>query len=225
MKRGMKKKIKLISKLSKKEKKSLSVVLNLAGNILILLSILFLFFTFGPAVSEEVKYETRQVLNIEYTVDEKAENKARILNPPNKNFSIVIPKIGAIAPVVANVDPVNPENYLSALRKGVAHAAGTPFPGEFGNTYIFAHSTDAFYNVGNYNAVFYLLGKLEEGDEIYLYYKGEKITYEVSSKKVVAPGEVKYLGKQGDWNTLTLQTCYPPGTTLKRLVVVANQKD
>ncbi len=210
-------------KLTKKKRKRLSNVLDLAGNILILLSFLFLFFTFGPATTEEIKYQARQVLDIEYSVNVKSEGKVKNLTPPNKDFSIVIPKIGAVAPIVANVDPINPENYLSALRKGVAHAANTAMPGEFGNTYIFAHSTDAFYNVGAYNAVFYLLGKLTEGDEIYIYYKGEEYLYKVSDKKVVAPEDVKYLGKQGDWNTLTLQTCYPPGTTLKRLVVIANQ--
>ena len=209
-------------KLTKKDRKKLSNILSLAGNILILLSFLFLFFTFGPAATEEVKYQTRQVLDIEYSVDAKPGSKAKNLTPPNKDFSIVIPKIGAVAPVIANIDPINPENYLSALRRGVAHAAGTPMPGEFGNTYIFAHSTDTFYNVGAYNAVFYLLGKLTEGDEIYIYYKGEEYIYIVSDKRIVASEDVKYLGKQGDWNTLTLQTCYPPGTTLKRLVVVAN---
>jgi sortase A len=210
-------------KLTKKDKESLATIFNLLGNILILLSVVFLFFTFGPAASEEVKYQTRQVLNIKYGVDVEPQAKVKNLTPPNKTFSIVIPKIGAVAPVVANVDPSDPEEYLPALKRGVAHAAGTSFPGNFGNTYIFAHSTDAFYNVGAYNAVFYLLGKLESGDKIYLYYKGEEYIYQVSDKKIVGPDEVKYLGKQGDGNTLTLQTCYPPGTTLKRLVVVAKQ--
>ncbi len=85
--------------------------------------------------------------------------------------------------------------------------------------------TNAFYNVGAYNAVFYLLGKLKEGDEIYIYYKGDKYKYEVFDSKVVESGALRYLGKIDDGNTLTLQTCYPPGTTLKRLVVLAKQVD
>jgi hypothetical protein len=39
---------------------------------------------------------------------------------------------------------------------GVAHAKGTVFPHK-GNIYLFAHSTDNWWNVGRYNAVFYLL--------------------------------------------------------------------
>jgi sortase A len=107
------------------------------------------------------------------------------------------------------------------LKKGVAHARGSVFPGEEGNTYIFAHSTDAFYNVGVYNAVFYLLGKLKPGDEIDVFYKGKLYIYKVYEVKVVEASELKYLGKQKEKSTLTLQTCYPPGTTLKRLIVLA----
>lgn len=197
--------------------------LQIFGDILILSSLFVLFFTFGPAVKEEVKYDVNKTLNIKPRLD-----------PPNTDFAIVIPKIGAVAPIVDNVDPLNPKDYLPALRKGVAHAKGTVYPGEKGNTYLFAHSTDAFYNVGKYNAVFYLIGKLEKGDEIDVYYKGAKVRYEVFDKKVVSPNAVTFLAPNfsGDSNNLskekaldilTLQTCYPPGTTLERLVVIAKE--
>ncbi len=184
-------------------------ILHFLGNLLILIAASILVLTFTPVAEEEIKYQLQT---------------QKDLTPPNTDFSIVIPKIGAVAPVIANVDPFNAKEYISVLYRGVAHAKGTALPGQFGNTYIFAHSTDTFYNVGRYNAIFYLIGKLEKGDEIDVYYKGEKIVYEVEEKKVVGADAVKYLGKLGEWNTLTLQTCYPPGTTLKRLVVIANQK-
>lgn len=198
-------------------------MLKIIGNLLILASLFTLFFTFGPAVKNELVYKYRQIADIKYAVEPNPDSRERKLEPPNKDFSIVIPKIGAVAPVFADVDALDPNNYLPVLKQGVAHAKGTAYPGEFGNTYLFAHSTDAFYNVGRYNAVFYLLGKLQKDDEVYIYYKGQRIKYLVSEVKVVEPQAVKYLGKIGNWNTLTLQTCYPPGTTLKRLVVVANQ--
>ena len=190
-------------------------LLHFIGNLLIFIAASILVLTFTRPVKEEVEYDIRKTFKLDYP--------EKVLTPPNQDFSIVIPKIGAVAPVIADVDSQDPKAYLPALYKGVAHAKGTALPGQFGNTYIFAHSTDAFYNVGRYNAVFYLLGKLERGDKIDIYYKGEKIVYEVTDKKVVESDDVKYLGKLGEWNTLTLQTCYPPGTTLKRLVVVANQ--
>lgn len=189
--------------------KAIPAPLHFLGNLLIFIAASILVLTFTPVAKEEIKYQL---------------HTPKDLTPPNTDFSIVIPKIGAVAPVIANVDPFSPKAYIPVLYKGVAHAKGSALPGEFGNTYIFAHSTDTFYNVGRYNAVFYLIGKLEKGDEIDIYYKGEKIVYEVTEKKVVGADAVKYLGKLGEWNTLTLQTCYPPGTTLKRLVVVANQK-
>lgn len=200
-----------------KENKKLSSYLNLAGEIFILFSILILLFTYGPATKEEVSYQIKQ-----FTKKNTSSNQ---IQPVNTQFSIVIPKLDISAPVFASVDPFNPREYLPVLKKGVAHAKGSSLPGRFGNTYLFAHSTDAFYNVGKYNAVFYLLGKLEKGDEIDIYYNGQKYIYKVSDKKVVESKDVSYLGNSGRWNTLTLQTCYPPGTTLKRLVVVAQQEN
>lgn len=189
------------------------LLLGFTANLLIITSLALLFLIFWPVVKEEAKYDLNKALNIEYSVE-----------PVNTEFSIVIPKIGASAPIVANVDPNNKDIYLSALKKGVAHALGTSFPGKVGNTFLFAHSTDAFYNVGRYNAVFYLLGKLSEGDEIDIYYKGALYKYSVADIKIVEAKDVTYLGNFGEGNTLTLQTCYPPGTTLKRLVVVASSE-
>jgi sortase A len=201
--------------------------LNLIGNILITFSLIGLFFTFGPVLSLEGNYQVKKALKITSYVNETAKKdkvqSVRELVPPNFDFSIIIPKIGAVAPVFANTDPFNEKAFLSVLRKGVAHAKGSAFPGQNGNTYIFAHSTDAFYNVGRYNAVFYLIGKLVPGDEVYIYYKNQKFNYKVYDKKVVPANATQYLGVlKKNTNTLTLQTCYPPGTTLKRLVVLAD---
>lgn len=190
-------------------------ILGVAGDILILVGLIVIVLTFREAATKEVTYSVRKTFNIPY--------KETNLTPGNKDFWIVIPKIGASSRVITDVNPTDEKEYLGALRKGVAHAKGSAYPNGFGNTYIFAHSTDSFYNVGQYNAVFFLLGKLMKGDNIEIYYKDNKYEYIVSEVKVVDATEVKYLGKLGEGNTLTLQTCYPPGTTLKRLVVVAQQ--
>jgi LPXTG-site transpeptidase (sortase) family protein len=200
----------------KKNKLNLVRILSWGGDALILLGLIVLVVTFREPAQKEIGYTINKTFNVPYT--------EKVLTPGNKDFWIVIPKIGASSRVIADVNPANQEEYLKALKRGVAHAKGSSYPGEFGNTYVFAHSTDTFYNVGQYNAVFFLLGKLTKGDNIEIYYKDVKYEYIVSEIKIVDPTEVKYLGKLGEWNTLTLQTCYPPGTTLKRLVVVANQK-
>lgn len=198
--------------------KKLPRIIKTTGTLLLVVSFLGLFFTFGPALKQEAEYSIKTSSNS--TVQKIVKKKD--LTPQNTNFWIVVPKIEASAPVFENVDSQNPHSYLPALQKGVAHALGTSTPDKPGNSYIFAHSTDAFYNVGRYNAVFYLLGKLDTGDEINVYYRGEKYIYIVQEKKVVDPESVKYLGNLGG-DTLTLQTCYPPGTTSKRLIVIANK--
>jgi sortase A len=210
----------------KKNMNKISRHLNLIGNVLIVISLIGLFLTFGPALSLEGDYQVRKVLKQNYIVNEyKDVNTPKTSNelvPPNLDFSIVIPEIGAVAPVYTNVDPFNEKEFQEVLKHGVAQAKGSVLPGQSGNTYIFAHSTDAFYNVGRYNAVFYLIGKLQPGDDIYIYFQNHKYAYKVYDKKVVSPTDIGYIGTlKKNVNTLTLQTCYPPGTTLKRLVVLA----
>lgn len=153
-------------------------------------------------------------------------NKVEALSPLSAQFGIIIPKIGANAKIIPNVDAGKSESYLPALQEGVAHAAGTVFPGVASNIYLFAHSTDAFWNVGRYNAIFYLLKELDNGDEIDIFYLGKRHIYKVVDKKIVDPSEVSYLTEQTPYEQLTLQTCWPPGTTLKRLIIKARpEKD
>ena len=142
--------------------------------------------------------------------------------PGNTNFWIAIPKIGASAEVIPNVDPGNETEYLAALKKGVAHAKGSVFPGIMGTTYLFAHSTDNFWDVGRYNAVFYLLKDMVPNDAITVFFNNKRYDYSVQSVQIVDPDEVSYLvNAQKTQEQLVLQTCWPPGTTLKRLLVVA----
>ena len=86
---------------------------------------------------------------------------------------------------------------------------------------MFAHSTDYFWNVGNYNAVFYLLHKLEVNDEINVFFQGQRYKYKVIEKTVVDPKQVEYLTRKTNREFITLQTCWPPGTTLQRLLIFA----
>ena len=194
---------------------------------LIAIGLAIILFIFGPVIKEELNYSFNRASGVKYSIDTvETWSFQRPINAPNIDFSIIIPKLNAKAPIIGNIDPSNPDEYLKALKKGVAHAAGTPFPGEVGNVFLFAHSTDAFYNIGRYNAVFFLIGRLETGDEIDIYYRGRLYKYIVYDKKVVDPTDTQYLGTlaMGE-KTLTLQTCYPPGTTIKRLVVLAKLQD
>lgn len=152
--------------------------------------------------------------------------KEQILVPKDTQFSIIIPKIGASAKVFPNVDPSNQNEFLPILRQGVAHAKGTVFPGKIGNTYLFAHSTDNFWDVGRYNAVFYLLKDLEPGDEVVVFFQNKRYNYIVKSTKITESSDVSYIvdSQKQNKEVLILQTCWPPGTTWQRLLVFAEPK-
>ncbi|MBW7960209.1 sortase [Patescibacteria group bacterium] len=216
------------------------LILRTLGNFLLLTSIFMIVKTFYLPVSEEVRYFIDSKLQKQYIVAEDkldvgVQNnipkgllakafevkKVEVLTPIDPEFSIVVPKIAANSKVYANTNAANEKEYLDILEKGVAHTLGTAFPGEGGHIFLFAHSTDYFWNVGNYNAVFYLLYKLEKGDEVNLFHKGQRYVYKVIGSEVVDPSEVQYLTRKTNREFLTLQTCWPPGTTLKRLLVFA----
>lgn len=148
-----------------------------------------------------------------------------IIMPISTEFGMVIPKIFANVAVTENVNPEEKAVYQQVLKQagGVAHAAGTAVPGEPGTVYIFGHSTDATINVERFNAVFYLLRKLEAGDEIIVYYQNKPYRYIVSEKKVVNPTDISDIINIENEERLVLQTCWPPGTTWKRLLIIAER--
>ena len=205
------KKSERVKKSSKRQNKKSFSWFIVAGIGLILLSLLIPARTFAPVIRSELEYQTNK-------------NKVLDLTPVNTDFSIVIPKINANTKVIKNVDPYNSSVYQYALTKGVAHALGTATPDTNGNTFIFAHSAGNWYQANQYNAVFYLLNKLNSGDEIFVYYQNQKYTYSVNEIKFVSSNEISYLSNKLNTNTLTLMTCWPPGTTLKRLLVTATLK-
>lgn len=143
------------------------------------------------------------------------------IDPVNRDFSLIIPKIGVNAPIIAAVNPADTKQYLDALKKGIAHASTSYFPGE-GTTYLFSHSTNYDWFVSDLNAVFYHLKNLSGGDLIVIMYKGKQFTYRLTEKRVVAPSEISYLVGQAGDKRLILQTCWPPGSTAERLLIFAN---
>lgn len=215
------------------------VVLQSIGNFLVLFAIFGVLATFGPALYYEAQYRVMQVRGVHFSVaqaptfskgsvgfaDILSGPKEQILRPIDTLFSILIPKIGANAKIFPNVDPSSSTIFLPILQKGVAHSEGTFFPGQKGNIYLFAHSTDNFWDVGRYNAIFYLLKNLGKGDEVVIFYQNVRHNYVVTDSKIISPLEVSYITKPNSGKELlVLQTCWPPGTTWQRLMVFAEPK-
>jgi sortase A len=143
------------------------------------------------------------------------------VTPVNQDYSIIIEKIGVNAPIVSDVDVAKRSDYMEALKHGVAEAAGSVHPGEVGNTYLFAHSALDFWDFGPYALVFTLLNRVENGDRVVLFYRGQRYDYTIANKEIVKGFNTEPLGRQYDSPTLTIQTCDPPGTALNRLIVTA----
>ena len=137
-------------------------------------------------------------------------------------FSLKVDKLKIKEGIIeTNSFNMNPDKYLG-------HYAGTALPGEVGNVFIYGHSVvPFFFNPDNYKTIFSNLHKLENDDIIEVEYDGKKYKYQVFEKKILTPEEVTplstltppYLNEK----TLSLMTCTPPGTTLKRLIVGAKQ--
>ncbi len=154
-----------------------------------------------------------------------AGSTEQVLIPADTSFSITIPKIGASAKVYPNIDPDNFAEFVPVLQKGIAHAKGSVFPGFAGNVYLFAHSTDNWWNVGRYNAIFYLLKNLTRGDSVVVFFENKRYDYVVDEVLVADARDTQFISRpQVGEEKLVLQTCWPPGTTWKRLVVTANPK-
>jgi LPXTG-site transpeptidase (sortase) family protein len=141
---------------------------------------------------------------------------------PSEN-TISIPKINVHAPVVYEPS-IQEANVQHALQNGVVHYGNTAVPGQAGNVAIFGHSSNDWWEPGNYKFVFVLLDKLSPGDRLTVDYQSRRYTYEIVGSKVVEPTDVSVLNATKA-PTLTLITCTPPGTSLRRLVVTAKQVD
>lgn len=141
------------------------------------------------------------------------------IDPRLFDFGLYIQKISVAVPIVANVDGTNKTAYNKALLSGVAHYKGTALPGGSSNIFIFGHSS-TWNGTGDYAEAFAHLNDLEKGDQIIIYQQQKEFKYTVSKKIVIAADDLDYL-EPTKTEQVTLMTCWPIGSNLKRLVVVA----
>ena len=211
----------------------------LVGRWLLILGLGALLFFVSPYLYLEGKYYLSQIVRkkeaevsgfgkILKSIEEESgfaaiirESDLMLLNPVDPEFSVVIPKISVNSAVFANI-PVDDEDVWGpVLQKGVAHAKGSYFPDQEGTVYLFGHSTDYIWNVNRFNAVFYLLKEMEAGDRVAVFYKEDRYEYEVTENKIVKTDQLEEINRDFATSRLILQTCWPPGTTWKRLLVFA----
>ncbi|MBN1162844.1 class E sortase [Patescibacteria group bacterium] len=149
--------------------------------------------------------------------------KAMDINTP-KFFYLSIPKLNIKNAVVeTNAEDLGPKDKLG-------HYKHSALPGQKGNTFIYGHSVlPWFFNPKNYMTIFSTLDRLDTGDKIIITYNNVPITYRVEYEEIQKPADINPLAEfkpdYSNESTLTLMTCWPPGTKSKRFMIRAVRTD
>ncbi len=154
-----------------------------------------------------------------FSVRDGAENSSIINEDP---FTIKISSLSIEAPVIWT-QTAEDSAILEDLKNGISHAYKTSFPGSgSGNGVYFGHSSGYWWGSrkGNYDTVFASLEGIEIGDEITIENITRRYKYKVTKKEVTTPSDEKIF-EETDKESITLVTCYPLGTALKRLYIRA----
>lgn len=146
---------------------------------------------------------------------------------------LIIPKIGKNVPIVIpSMDALMREDWKqfeediqAALHHGVVHYPGSARPGQAGNFFVTGHSSYYPWDDGRFKDVFARLSELDIGDTYSVYYGGDLHSYKITEKKEVRPSDTSVLDQPGNKRLSTLMTCTPLGTTLRRLILVAEEID
>lgn len=147
--------------------------------------------------------------------------KGNLPLPQINNDSLNLPIINVKTPITWQVAN-NPTDVANGLSKGLIQIKGTALPGEIGNVFITGHSSNYPWAKGNYNNIFALLNKVVIGDMLEIRYQNINYLYKVREIKVVEASDTSVLNSKKE-SVLTLMTCTPVGTSLRRLIVIANQ--
>ncbi len=153
------------------------------------------------------------------------------VGPPENR--VVIPKLDLNVPLVEPpLDALLREDWnqverdiQEGLQRGVVHYPGTARPGQAGNFFLTGHSSYYPWSPGEYKTVFARLHELSAGDQYMVYFRGNRHVYRVTEKKEVRPTDTSVLDQPSDRRAATLMTCTPVGTTLRRLILVAQEID
>jgi sortase A len=145
----------------------------------------------------------------------------RAKTPESKELELTVPALDRVDGVPVYDAPES--GYEKALHDGVVHVRGTGFPWQdVANVYIAGHRVG--YPGTKSNLVFWDLGKLQNGDKIFLTdADGTRYTYEVFRKRVISPNTVSILRPTNGKNIVSLQTCTLPDYS-HRLIVQGELK-
>lgn len=171
---------------------------------------------------DEFGQPSHNLIDAVATYQSKPEATKNSSLPKIADNSIYIESIGTKAPITFGVE--NNESAVSAnLKNGVIQLSGTSRPGEMGNVFITGHSSNYPWVKSQYNSVFALLGNVAVGDLIQIKFNETNYVYRVKKIFVVDSGDTSVLKFDDKTSVLTLMTCTPVGTNLRRLIIQAEQ--
>lgn len=126
-------------------------------------------------------------------VETDESSKSTVLKTGDKIGELIIPRIGGILPIVEGTDP-------NSLEKGVGKykGYGTVAPNQTGHVVLSGHR----------DTVFRKVGKLQDGDRLYIRFKGKIYTYQIR-KRWVTHADDRTVIVPIDKPVLSLTTCYP----------------
>jgi LPXTG-site transpeptidase (sortase) family protein len=177
------------------------------------------------AISDFVGKISGKISDFFAEIENKINSLGQIAQAENVNFlskenSLEIPKIGVLAPLIIGENS-DEKDLEEGLNRGVVMFPDSALPGQTGQTIILGHSAPANWPKIKYDWVFSQLNKLEEKDEIKVYFNNREYTYYVKDKIFLEKGEEIPNYSTDSGNTLLLISCWPPGKNLERIVVEA----
>jgi len=150
------------------------------------------------------------------------DNSAPIEPETNRaNYSanadtIIIGKLGIRAPLIWATGE-SQKQLNDALNQGVILYPGSAVPGQNGEVVLSGHSSVFPWVKTQYGQVFTLLDKLAPGDIVSIVYNHKQYDYRMTGQEILNPNQVKISDTTRP--VLKMTTCWPIGTSAKRLVV------
>lgn len=194
-------------------------IYKLVSLILLIICIIITAFFIVKGLKIKNLNQSGQQLNGEKSDKNSADNSENLNN--QMQYNLIIDNLEISTPVIMNVDGNNSDEYNHALENGVAHLKGSALFGKPGNVFIFGHSSHQIESSGNYKEIFAKLGEMKNGDIVEIQGQEARYKYSVKNKVVVEPNDVSVASQNFNLKQLTLMTCWPIGTTEKRLVVIS----
>jgi len=137
------------------------------------------------------------------------------------NNSLFVPKLDIKAPIRWDIPS---GNAMDQLREGVVHIKQTSFPGQVGgNVFLTGHSSYYWWDSGKYKFIFTLLPQIKKDTKVYVKHHDTLYTYKVYQTLTVKPDDTWVMKQIKGKNIVSLMTCVPIGTSLRRFVVRAEQ--